>query len=221
MSLICRKCGINLLGPRKRCPLCSSMLTGTVLQESVFPEMQLGQVPDWFALRLSVYITVVAAVVCVTINASTTPDKWWSLFVLAGLCSLWCTVGIAFYKRRNVLKLILWQVIILIALSILWDLLTGFHRWSINFAIPIICTLALIGVTIIARVLRRDIRDYMIYLVIDIVLGVSTFILILCGLLTVVLPAYICLGISILILSALIVFQGKTLWSELRRRMHV
>jgi hypothetical protein len=61
----------------------------------------------------------------------------------------------------------------------------------------------------------------MIYLVIDIVLGVSSFILILCGLLTVVLPAYICLGISILILSALIVFQGKTLWSELRRRMHV
>lgn len=219
--MICRKCDIRLSGPRKRCPLCGSTLTGTVLGESVFPELRPGQASNWFALRLSIYSTVAAAVVCLIVNATTTPDKWWSLFVLGGLCSLWCTVGIAFYKRRNVLKLILWQVILLSGLSVLWDLLTGFHRWSVNFVIPILFTAALIGMTIIARVLRRDIRDYMIYLVVDIILGVSTFILILCGLLTVMLPAYICLGASLLILSALIVFQGKTLWSELRRRMHV
>jgi len=219
--LICKKCGIKLLGTQKRCPLCGSVLTGPVLQYSVFPEMQVGRATNWFVLRMSAFITVVAAVLCVLVNASATPNKWWSLFVLGSLCSLWCAVGIAFYKRRNVLKLILWQVTLITGLSILWDILTGFHRWSLNFVMPIICTLALLAVAIIAKVMKRNIRDYMIYLVIDIIFGGSSCILILCGILTVVLPAYICLGASILILSALIFFQGKTLWSELRRRMHV
>ncbi len=219
--MFCRKCGVRILGEKRTCLLCGSTLTGPVLQESAFPELQPGQQPNWFALRLSLFMTVVAAVICVTVNASTTPDKWWSLFVLGGLSSLWCTIGIAVYKRRNVPKLILWQAGWIIGLSILWDLLTGFHRWSVNFVVPLTCTLALLAMTILARVTRRDIGDYVIYLMIDILWGVSAFLLILCGVLTVVLPTYICLGTCVLLLSALIIFRGKTLWAEISRRMHL
>ncbi len=210
-----------MLGEKKICLLCGSTLTGSEIKESVFPKLQPGQAPNWFALRLSLFLTVAVAVICVTVNASTTPDKWWSLLVVAGLCSLWCTVGLAFYKRRNVPKLILWQVGWISGLSILWDILTGFHRWSVNFVIPIVCTLALIGMTMLARVTRRDIGDYVIYLITDILWSISAFLLILCGVLTVVLPTYICLGTSILLLSALIIFRGRTLWAEISRRMHI
>lgn len=219
--MICEQCSIRLLGTKNTCPFCGSTLTGTPVRESAFPALQVGQPPNWFALRLSLFITVAAAIICVTINASVTPEKWWSLFILGGLCSLWCTIGLALYKRRNVLKLILWQVGLVVGLSILWDILTGFHRWSINFVLPIICTVTLIVLPVIARVMKRDIRDYIIYLMIDMIWGVSAFVLIICGLLTVLLPTYICLGTSVLIMSAFIVFQGKTLWSELRRRMHI
>ncbi len=220
-KLECQACNVKIMGRRRRCPLCGNELIGEELGESVFPELTTGPTSNRLALRLAVLVTVVGALVCLMINIGMASGRFWSLFVLAGLCSFWFAAAVAFYKRRNVFKLILWQVVIVSGLSILWDLFTGFHRWSLNFVLPVVCTSALLAMVIIAQVTHRQLRDYLVYLLIDLVLSFVTLVLLLWGVLTVYLPTLICLGISLLFLVAVIVFWGRTLWSELRRRMHV
>ena len=217
--MICEACNITVRGNRPRCPLCGSRLIGDAGEVSAFPDLQVEET-NWFWLRLSLFVTVLAALICLIVNRAATPDNWWSFFVLGGLGSFWVSMGIAFYKRRNVLKMIVWQVVIIAGLSVLWDVSTGFHRWSVNFVIPILCSVAMLAIFLIARAMGRGIREYAVYLLLDLLIGAVCCVLLLCGVLTIWLPTYLCLGLSGLMLLVLVFFRGTMLWSELRRRLH-
>ena len=220
--MYCKKCNVTVTGRVRRCPLCGSVLSGAPEGESAFPKMQRPEQSNRLILRLGVLLTVVGAAVSVIVNLSVYgSERWWSFFVLGGLVSLWCAVAVAAYKRRNFLKLIMWQVLLFSALSIGWDFLTGFHRWSFNFVIPILCTLAIIAIALLGRIMKRDLRDYLIYLLIAIIFCLSSAVLILCGVLTIPLPSYISLGTSLLALLTVLTFHGRTVFSELKRRFHL
>lgn len=220
--MYCKQCRASVSGKVQRCPLCGSALEGAVQGESAFPGMQLRERRASFVLRLSLLLTLVVAAVSVLINYSAYGGgRLWFIFVLGGLVSVWFAIGIAVYKRRNVLKMIVWQVLILGGLSLAWDLLTGFHRWSIHFVIPIICTIAIVAIALLGRVMKQEIRDYLVYLLIAIIFAFSSLLFILYGALAVSLPSYICLGASLLALVYIFAFYGRTFLSELKRRFHM
>ena len=102
-----------------------------------------------------------------------------------------------------------------------WDLLIGWRGWSLNFVIPIACSVALLSLAIIARVMKLPPGDYIVYLIVDIVFGIAPLVFYLTGLVSIALPSIICISLSVLTLSALIVFEGKHMLQELTKRFHV
>lgn len=217
----CESCKIDVLGENKRCPLCHAQLKGAKIRDGAFPQPPPVPRHMRFYLSLAAFFTITFAAVCIAINISATPGRFWSLFVIAGLCSLWVAFANAYYRRGNIPKLILWQVTIIVIIAVLWDLFTGFRRWSIDFVLPIICTAAMVTMFVIAQVRKLDARDYIIYLFMVIAVGFVSLILLAVGALTVALPSVICFTASIIFLAALFLFQGRTMLSEIRRRMHL
>ena len=217
----CERCHIEIRGDASYCPLCQNDLCGKNRSANIFPRIPLILHQNMLFLRIMGFVSVSAALICLLINGALPGKGWWSLFVLGGLASVWLSVFFIIMKRGNIHKTITWQVALLSIISIAWDMATGFHHWSIDFVLPILGTSALLGMTIIARVLRLQITDYMIYLLIDAVIGVVSMILLFRGALISIWPSIICIATSLLFFAALCIFEGKSMLGEFQRRMHI
>ena len=217
--LYCKKCGVTVTGGLTRCPLCQGDLSGQPEPESEkFPVIGAMSQPLAGIVRLLGFLTVVAAAISVGVNYAYQRNNWWSLFVLAGMGCAWLSFGLIIKKRRNLPKTILWQVGLISVLSVLWDWATGFHRWSLDYVIPILNIAAIVGSVVVARVLRMHIEDYILYFILDCVLGLVPLVLLVTNQLRVLLPALLCIILSVVALAGLLIFEGTAMRAELYRR---
>lgn len=218
----CDKCGIEIIGERKFCPLCQNktVLAGKEAEE-VFPVIPFLYKKHNLFFRLLIFASVIASMISLAVNIVLQSDTWWSLFVIAGILCMWLYLLVSMKKKSNLPKSILYQVFLTIVLALLWDLFTGWHTWSIDFVVPIICCSAMLAILVLSRVFKLKLDDYIIYLIIDACFGILPFVFLLTGLLSVTLPSLICIGVSILSLVALLVFHGDKMLQELKRRLHI
>ncbi len=217
----CEKCGVRVMGSAPRCPLCQGLLTGgAAKEEDVYPKIPFAEKPHRL-LRLLALGSVTAAVLCAAVLFCLPRYSVAALAGMAGLISGWLAVGLAVKKRGKPLKAVFWQACVLSALALAWDYGTGWRGWSLDFVLPImyICTMLAMAVT--AGVLRLGPADYLVYLVMNILLGLIPLALLLAGALRVVYPAVACAGVSVILLAVLILFQGPALKGELLRRLHL
>jgi hypothetical protein len=218
----CENCGLHVTGVADRCPLCQGVLTGEPDGPDRFPALPPRPKAPWFALRLLALGTVAAAAICIAVNISFPSHGGWSLVVLAALLTGWLTVGLAIRKRGNPLKAMIWQVFVVSALVLGWDIGTGFSGWSVDFVMPILAMCSLVAMAVLGRILRRQLLEYLFYMVLNILLGlVLPLVLLLTGTVRVVYPSLACIVVSVIALAALLLFRGKAVQSELSRRMHL
>ena len=220
--LRCDKCKVDLTGPLRRCPLCGSELRGAPDGEHpVFPPLRLTPPRSRLPVRLALFLSVVAAVVCSGVNLCLPQSGIWSLFVTAGLMSFWLAFGVAVRKRRSILKSLLWLAVLISVLAVLWDIQTGFSRWSLNFVLPLLLISLQLLTLLFSWFFHLPLQDYLIYLTLGGLFGFVPLILFLFGQLRVPYPSVICAAVSLISLSALWLFQGRALRAEIRRRLHL
>jgi len=218
----CEKCGVHVLGTLRNCPLCQGTLSGAAdPAEDVYPDIPLSGRLHAPLLRLLILLSVAAAAACGAVLLCAPRHGWAALAVLAGLGSGWLTVGIALQKRKKPFKAVFWQVCCLSLLAVAWDWGTGFRGWSLDFVLPILWACTMLAVAVIARLLRFQPQDYLVYLVMNILLGLLPLLLLLCGVLRVVYPAAVCVAVSLVLLAILALFEGPALREELLRRLHL
>jgi len=172
-------------------------------------------------IRVALFVSVAACVLCLALNFLLTPHNWWSLFVLAGVGAGWLTVAQAIRKRSSFCKHVLYQVVTLALLAVIFDLMTGFLRWSFDYVIPALCAFAMIVIGITAIIRRQHVTDYIIYMVLSSVFGIVPLLFLLPGWTTVTWPTVLTAAAGIIYLAALLLFVGRDTWRELRRRLHL
>ena len=221
--LRCEHCRVDLPGKQSGQRLCQNKPVGV-------PDGSGGRFPLLSESRITIsrilsawvaFGSVCAAAICVTLNLILPAGGWWSLFVIAGIASLWIDFAIVIKKRKNLPKNILWQVVVVSLIALLWDRSTGFHGWSLDYVLPILCSCAMVAMTIVAKVRRLDIQDYILYLMIDCILGIVSFVLILTGMVSIIIPSALSFCASIVFLAFLLFFEGKAMWAEIQRRFHL
>ncbi|HBY70715.1 MAG TPA: hypothetical protein DEG06_00590 [Lachnospiraceae bacterium] len=134
---------------------------------------------------------------------------------------MWISLFFIIRKRNNIPKTIVWQVGLLGVLSVLWDASMGWIGWSIDYVIPSICVGAMIVMAVAAKILKIGVRDLIIYFLVDGIFGFIPIIFILFGWLNVIFPSVICVAVSAISLSALMIFEGDSMKTELNKRMHI
>ena len=218
----CEKCKVSVPNPKQRCPLCQGMLTGGDGTETeTFPNIPTIYRQYSLYFRLMILGSVAAGVISVMINMLLPDSGWWSLFVVGGLVCMWIPLWTAVRKRSNISKNILYQVVVLSLLLCGWDGFTGWHRWSVNFAIPALCISAMLGITIVSKVMHLKAEDYIIYLLINIIFGLVPFIFAVTGLASI---KWLCLAsmvVSVVGLTSVFHFTEANVWQELKKRFHL
>jgi len=185
----------------------------------VYPDIPFTGHPLLF--RLLTLGTVAAAVICASVLLCLPEHGAAALSAMAGAASGWVTVWIAVKKRARPLKAVFWQACALSALVLAWDYGTGRRGWSVDLVLPILYICTMLAMAVIARVLRLGPSDYLLYLVLNILLGLIPLVLLLAGALRVRYPSVICAAVSVILLAALVLFEGPALKGELLRRLHL
>lgn len=222
--LYCDKCHVSVAGSRRHCPLCQGLLSGSDEPEKeVFPILPRQYSQSSLLLRTMIFLSVTAAVVCFAINAINPVGRAWSFFVAVGIAFMWIGLATALRKRHNIPKTILWEVVLLSFFSVVLDLFAGEHwmGWSVDYVIPSLCVFALLSMVVIAKILHLQVEDYMSYLMIGILFGILPIEFLLTKIVDVRYPSILCVASSVVFLSALVLFQGKTLRTEMRKKLHL
>ncbi len=218
----CDKCRVTLEGDGEYCPLCQGETRGEPGEgRELFPEIPTVSKRYSLLFRWLMFGSAAAGVISVVINVLVPTSVWWASFVLLGIGSMWLTLAIVIHKRANILKTVLYQVVAVSLLAVCWDAATHWRGWSLEYVMPIVCTAAMIAMGVVARVQNLRLEDYVIYIVIDAVFGVVPAVCLFAGAVSVRIPSVFCVAGSVLSLSALFIFAGERIKTELRRRLHL
>ena len=218
----CEKCTVKAAVNTKRCPLCQNRLTELGGGEgSIFPPVMTVYHQFGVFFKLLILGSVAAAVICVAINLMLPQSGMWSMFVVMGVACLWIALAFALRTRHNFLKNLVYQAIVISVLSVVWDWVTGWRGWSIDYVIPIICMVAMVLLAVIVKIKHMEISDYIIYMALFGIFGIIPIIFYLTGSLRILYPSLICVAQSIISLAALIIFEGENVRAELKRRLHL
>jgi hypothetical protein len=216
----CSKCKLDVRTASDKCPLCQNKLTGT---EEKTPYPIIPTIYKRFELFFKILImsSIGLSVICIAVNLIIQQFGWWWQYAVFGVFCVWVSIFHIIKRRNNIPKAIMNQVLITAIFCIIWDIWTGWKGWSIDFVLPILFTAAMIGLFIVARVLKMKKRDYLLYLFMVIAFCIITVIFYATNLTNIVIPSVICFSGGILSLAALIIFEGKNMKEEFEKRFHL
>lgn len=217
----CKKCMVTVSGNFEKCPLCQNKLHGEGENGEVFPRIPIARYEHGLFLKILMLCSVTAAIVTAAVNLMLPESGFWSLFVIAGIACAWLSLTVAVRKRHNILKNITYQATIVSILSVFWDVFTGWRGWSVDFVIPVAFICAMSVTPVLARILKMPTGSYIIYLFLLIVYGIIPAAFVFSGLCNFIYPSMACVVISLISFAALLIFEGKNMTEELKRRLHL
>ncbi len=221
--ILCKQCKVYIRDKKTECPLCGNILVddiNSIEGDDVYPLIPPAY-EKHLVIRILLFISIVAIVISYIIHKLFPTSVNWPMLVLLGLLSTWLSITDALRKRHNITKSIMWQVIIVSSLSIFWDWKIGWKGWSFDFAIPILCIAAMIVMYVTAKVMRLSVVNYIAYFLLGGLFGIIPVLFILLDLVTVDIPSIISVAVSIIFLSAILIFKGDNIKQELQKRMHI
>lgn len=218
----CGHCKVHIREEAEKCVLCENRLEEELegKTEDIYPD-----IPPFYeshlAYKIMIFISIVALVVSFAINMIFPSRINWPILFMFAVISIWVGVIIIVQKRYHIAKKIVWQTIIISILAVFWDYKTGWRGWSLDYIIPIACVSAMIIMYVTAKIMKLSISDYITYIFLSGIFGIVPVIFLIFNLVDVIFPSIISIGSSIIMLSAILIFQGREIKLEITKRMHI
>ena len=115
----------------------------------------------------------------------------------------------------------MWQLVIVSAGSLLWDVFTGWQGWSVDYVIPLAMLVNMLSMVIISAAGKMEVSEYLFYLIQAGACGLIPFVLLAAGAASVPYPSVICSGVSLLFLLGLVLFKWKDFTREMQKKFRV
>lgn len=216
----CYKCNVDVNSSLNKCPLCQNEIESGKVENSVFPIIPTIYKSHRLLYKILSFISIFGAIVCLTINSIVSKEISWFWFVVAGILCFWITLITAVRRRNHFMKLLFTEFNFIIIITILWDYFTGWRLWSVNYVLPFICISYILAVFIMRIFFKYYIKDYMIYITLNCLIGIVPLFLLLFKVVTVTWPSIVSGLISIFVVALLAIFNRKSFTKELTRRFH-
>lgn len=172
--------------------------------------------------RMISFLSIVIAVSSLCADYGFDRQFNYSLFISAGVFTMWFVLMIAFFKRHNLMKNAMWQLIVISLGCVLWDVSTGWRGWSVNYIVPEAGVMIMVIMLLLRFLYYRMPKDYMIYLVMAAIFSMALpVIFIATGLIYAVIPSVVSIGVSVILLAWLTLFNGRDLNRELKKKFHI
>ncbi|MBE6024847.1 MAG: hypothetical protein E7231_16985 [Cellulosilyticum sp.] len=218
----CSKCHTKVMGSLIFCPLCQHELQiKDTKVEDLYPTKIQKRTNKYMLLKIFGFISSIVSIIAIFFNLILPSKTLWSLCVVGIMGFVWLSISVAIRKHRDILKYLWYQMLIISSLAVFVDMMTGHRGWSITFVVPILLTTGMLAMYLLSKILHLQVGDYMIYLLMDALFGLIPCICLTTGKLSTNIPSQICILTSIISVIGLVIFEGKNMMSELKRRLHI
>jgi hypothetical protein len=185
-------------------------------EPSVFPQNKVRR-SGVMALEVLAFVTGMALLAMLFIGYLISLSPGFVGTVCLALAMNYLFVRNIIIRNPDFLRVVIRYFLVLLAVSLLWFLLTG-NLLVTTFVIPGICLVALVFDTILIVIFRGTfVSGYAKYLLFDVMLGLAPMILIVLDLTTWEMLAYISALVSSVFLLWILVFMRQQLVAEVRK----
>lgn len=216
----CPKCKITLHVNETVCPICHNVIELNK-PDSIYPKILPKYRSFKLFMKIALLISTLGIIFSCSINYIVNKQLSWSILVILGIVSFWLTFLVSAKHERSFMKKLFVEIIAIIILSILWDKSTGFHKWSITYVLPFLCTSYTVTFLIIRIFTSKATKDHVLYTYLNSLIGFIPAHFIIYNSLNVLWPSYLSVFTSIFVICFLFLFNRKTLESEIERRLHI
>lgn len=218
----CTECCLDIEGSWTRCPLCTAPVSGQVTRSP------LPAVPLRFSRRRvlsALFLTSIAVILASFVAQLLFSRGLDGIGVLRsvwlGVSAMWLVVLMAVRKRRNIAKGTVYLVGLVGLVCVYWDYLTGWHGWSLSYAVPIVCASSIVALLIAVRVIRIEMGEHILYSGLTVLLGLTPIGFLAFGWVGTPLPSAICGALSLFTLVVLQSGRVADARHELAKRLHL
>ena len=190
--------------------------------EPVFPKPTMPSEQEMKVYKIYSFLCIALVALMLVTDLNFHPKIRWTLFTAGGVATMWIASSIGFFKRYNLLKNLMWQLLIGTIISFIWDALTGWHSWSVDFVLPLMSVGILLAMCVIAKVQKSPVREYLIYEIMAAGYGlILPGILLFCkGVKRTTLRMFGALA-CFLFLVGVLLFKGREFKEEMQKNLHV
>lgn len=220
----CISCNVNVQGERQTCPLCGKKLENAPETETygIFPKIPV-KVTYHLILKISTFIAVIGIIVVNIINKLFIPQLNIYVPLTLGMICAWIIINVGFKKRKNIPKNILYEAVISIILCLVWDKLTGWRGWSVDYVLPATSAALVTFYFIMGIADKSRLTAYSGYFMISeigiVVCAVLAFIGVFEGIAEYF--GVLAVGVGVSLFLAQLIFRGRRFLSELHRWLHL
>lgn len=224
---VCPHCKVNIGGNHERCPLCQNLLTGEG-EPSYWPSYTIGTKRKKI-FKIVVFAVIAACIISLGVDylfLSFEHLSWSPVVVAWLLVSGWLTESIL-KKHYNLLKTLLVSLITVSFLCTITEMYIHF-AWGVpfigitfGFIIPILCSANIVSNFVLSFIDKHFTDHSMIYMCTSILVGLIPCIAIFFYEGKPSLTWSICLVINTVALAGLIIFKGRSVISEFKKRFHM
>ena len=224
----CPHCHIRVGGDTAYCPLCQNRLSGPA-GEPYFPATaprihRASLLYKIVAFVLSALIVVAGAFDFLLMED--TPHRHFSILMAVWAVAVLRVVRAVLRRRFNGPRQIFNLLLLVSALLVFTDWFNGYTGYSLDLVVPILCCTALVCNFIFAFLRSRFTANALVYLLMNIGIGLLPYILLFLRLDGGKLDAHsipwvICLIISVITFLGLVIFRGRALKNEIVKRLHM
>ena len=215
----CKKCHVKVNVTDDICPLCQNKLVGKS-ENNVFPYVPTIKKRFSLFFKILLLVSIIVSLICVAIDHALNKYHF-SLLVIFGFVCLFIILKTTLTKRDSIYKTILWQLVIFAILIISWDYFTGWHGWSLTYAVPILCIVGSVSIAILSIVLHDYLDEELFYFICIALIGMIPLTFVFTNIITNKIPSIICALLNIFCFLGLLIFKSKEILEELKRRMHI
>ena len=172
-------------------------------------------------LKIGVLLSVLIAILLVTINKLTTPKIPWAAIANGGIIYVWIVLFYSIRKNINMAGHVLLQTIAISLLTIYIDYELKFKGWSIDIVVPILVIISNITMLVLTIVSHKDFIKYAIYQLLIVLFSVLPIILVTENMVQNKTLSIVASGISILNLGLSLILCAIDVKEAVIRKFHM
>lgn len=172
-------------------------------------------------VNLFLLISIIIAIVLITINKLTTPEIPWSALANCGIIYTWLTVIYSIKRETNIAGHVLIQTILVSIAMLYIDKTIGFKGWSVYIGIPIALVVANITMVILTIISYERYIKYAIYQLMIVLMSLMPIILIAKKIIELKILIRIAIEISVLSLMTSLILSYKDMKEAIIRKFHM
>lgn len=172
-------------------------------------------------IQIGIAISIVIALILWGTQKAFTPQSHWAWITIACMIYAWIITLYSIKTCQNIAGHVFLQMLAVSALLVYIDYITGFEKWSLNIAIPIVIMTANIIMLILTIVARNRYIQYVIYQIFICIVSYLPVVFITEHLVKDEILSYLALGVSIINFIVFVILCHKSLIEGVKRKLHM